>query len=218
MRIEPTFSPAKEQLKTIEHESLSGNASPKTFGKRHRVSADASVSKDFFTKTNTSSPRPNFIERRSEPRNDNSFIGFLMTSGLPIKSIAAVFTIALALPMTFIAITERQSDDGIDYMTTASISKEAGFDIKDVSMTKLMKSSSTIITVYGRLENSSGKNKALKPLWVTLYDKDRKIVQSWQHRIAKAIIKDGHKFRFMTSAIDYSGDAKHVTVSTTAPK
>ncbi len=222
MRIEPTFSPPKKSTKlsvsTIEHEPLGYNGPSKPFGKRQKTSADASVSKDFFTKKTSQTIDRDFVERRSEPRDDNSFLGFLVTSGLPIKSVAAVFAIALAIPMSFVAITERQHDDGIDRITTASINKEAGFEISDVSMTKLMKSNSTIVSVFGRLENNSTSNKSLKPLWVTLYNADGKVVQSWQHRIKKASIKTGQKFRFMTSAIDYSGEAKHVTVSTTPQK
>lgn len=222
MRIEPTFSPAektsKASITTIEHEPLGNSGPTKTFGKRQKTKADASVSKDFFAKRTSSSTERQVGERRLNDDTTDGFLEFLLTSGLPIRALAAVFAIALMVPMTFIAITERQSHDGIDRITTASINKEAGFEINDVSMTKLIKSQETIVSVYGRVENNSADNRPLKPLWITLYDKDGRVVQSWRHQIKKPMINSGQTFRFMTSAIDYSGKAKQVTVSTTQKK
>ncbi|MGB7287814.1 MAG: hypothetical protein WBC71_12855 [Salaquimonas sp.] len=206
----------KDSIITIDHEPEPSQAKP--FGKRRKVSADASVTKDFFSKEPV---RPNSEPLRRTTfaqQSNSSFLDFLLTSGLPLKSIAAVFAIALVLPTTFIAISERDTDNGIDLITTASIRKIPGFEISDVSMTRLIKNNETVVSVFGRLANNSSSEKSMMPLWVTLYDDNGKIVQSWQHRIKKNKIDKDQNFRFMTSAIDYSGKARNATVTTSPQK
>ncbi len=210
---------ANTQARTIDHEPLSDNTDAPVFGKRTRATAGQSVTRDFFTRTSTNLPArklPHASARTQEESDNSTLFVRLRDLDWPLKYLAFTFLIALALPMTLISITERiphwMGTEGVDTMTTSSISPNAGVSVSDVSMTRIIKNSTSLVSVYGRISYAAGPSKTLKPLLVTLYDKDGKTLQSWLHTIPIGKIRSKQNFRFITSAIDYSGNAETVSV------
>lgn len=223
-------SRGRSDIITIDHEpDAAKSAGPrKQFGLRNRARPEASVSRDFFSTPPASAGRePLRRPLRNEyrpvdsnartPVDDGAFLGFLMTSGLPIRSLMAVLVIAVAVPATFVTITENLPASGIDPMTTASVNRSEGIAINDISMTRIMKTGSSVVSVFGNVENNTTANRPLVPLWITLVDEEGNTVQSWRHRLGRAAIRGGQNFRFMTSAIDYTGRARDVRVSLVPP-
>lgn len=202
-----------EPLSTARNNHPSDPDTKPVFGKRNTKTARPAVTRDFFSSPpNSAFKAEKFEDGRFETENhDFSFKNVLST--LPVKTLAAVLTIAIGLPMTFIAISEWRPGNNIDPITTASVSIIDGLEISDVSLTRVLHQDLSVATVFGKVSNPDGSGKPLLPLVITLYDADGKPVQSWQHRIGKAEILPNQNYRFMTSAIDYSGSSRTVRVT-----
>lgn len=135
---------------------------------------------------------------------------------VPYSALAAVFALAFAIPMGFIWLTEQASGPGIDTMTTASVSAAEGLAVRDVSMTRILKNGTFVVTVSGRVSNTANERKSLLPLTISLIDENGVEVQSWRHRAGTGVVKPDGSLFFNTSAIDFSGRARtaHVTART----
>ena len=219
MRNPPAKTPANSQMRTIDHEPLSDNTDAPVFGKRTRATAGQSVTRDFFTRTSTNLPTrklPHISAGTPEDGDNSPLYVRLRDLNWPLKYLALTFLLALALPMTLISVTERiphwLGTEGVDTMTTSSISPNADVSVSDVSMTRIIKNTTSLVSVHGRISYAAGPSKTLKPLLVTLYDKNGKTIQSWLHRIPMGKTGSKQNFRFITSAIDYSGNAETVSV------
>lgn len=128
-----------------------------------------------------------------------------------IAGVVAVFTLAVTIPTGFIAMTENLEQAAIDPVTTASINPASGLGklaVTDVSMTRIVKSGSSVVTVFGEIRNTAGENQTPGDVVVQLLDGNGRIVQSWQHRTGAGSIKPDGKLRFVTSSIDVSGRAR----------
>ena len=202
-----------EPLNTTSNDQNSDFDQKPVFGKRNSNQARPAVTKDFFSTPPNSSFKANRLNEDDLDVRSHEFSFANVLSTLPVKTLAAVLTIAIGLPMAFIAISERTSGDNIDPITTASVSMINGLEISDVSLTRVLHQDSSVATVFGKVSNPDGSDKPLRPLVMTLYDKDGKPVQSWQHRIGKTEIQPNQNYRFMTSAIDYSGNGRTVRVT-----
>ena len=207
----------RQPTRTIDHEPLEQHRSGTVFGKRRPAGAKPAVTRDFFnTPPNTSFRSAHYGMAGTENQADEADNGFTfrgMASLLPVKALAAVVAIAVVLPVAIITVSEQQFNSGIDPMTTASIAPANGLEISDVSLSRVLRQDTSVATIFGQVSNPLDSSKPLGPLVVSLYDREGKLVQSWQHRIAQASIGSGQVFRFMTSAIDYSGEAHTVRVS-----
>jgi hypothetical protein len=136
-------------------------------------------------------------------------------SALPLRTLAAVFAIAFAVPTAFVVYTERQPSTDIDPVTTASISPDQAASpvgVSQITMTKLLKNGISVISVNGKIENRSQAAVKLPELEIVLYDETGRNIQSWFHRMGISEIKPHQTFRFMSSAIDITGTAKTVKV------
>lgn len=137
-------------------------------------------------------------------------------AGIPLASIAAVIGLAFAIPLGFIYATENlggfSQGASIDPMTTASIRTADGLEVRDVSMTRILKNGTFVVTIHGQIANLSSKPATLMPLTISLQDGDGNEVQSWRHRVGKSELDKASKIHFMASAIDFSGKAKTARV------
>lgn len=226
---------SKKPVRIIDHEPLDrfgANVEAPIFGKRGHAS------------TNPNSPHPSrpyasngiseyFINRVNEQQAKNSEV--LNRSAIrdteavrdddeermdvPWASLAAVAALAFAIPLGLIYFTENMTGTAIDPITTASLRTADGLEVRDVSMTRLLKNGTFVVTINGRIANLSSKSKSLMPLTISLLDDQGREVQSWRHRIGKSSLDPSSTLRFMTSAIDFSGTAKtaHVKASTVKP-
>ncbi len=136
---------------------------------------------------------------------------------VPYTTLAAVFTLAVALPIGFIWFTEQAGRLDIDPMTTASVSAAQGLFVRDITMTRILKNGTFVVTVTGKITNRAGQSRSLLPLTISLMDEDGKEVQSWRHRTGAGIVKADDSIYFRTSSIDFSGRAEtaHVTAQVT---
>jgi hypothetical protein len=179
------------------------------FGKRRKTAAPSSaITGTFFEPSGLESGFRKQKIRYLSP-------GHTVSSRLPLRTLAAVFTIAFALPATFVTLSERQLRSDIDPITTASI--DAGSDqlpirVSDVTITKILKSGTSVITVFGKVQNRSKAEVRLHELEIVLLDETGRNIQSWFHRMGKSSIGSDQTFRFMSSAIDITGDAKSAVV------
>lgn len=207
----------RQPTRIIDHEPLEQPQSGTVFGKRRPAGAKPAVTRDFFnTPPNTSFRSAHKGVADIEPYKDEAVDGFTfsrMASLLPVKVLAAVVVIAVILPVAIISVSEQLFNSGIDPMTTASIASSNGLEISDVSLSRVIRQDTSVATIFGQVSNPHDNGKPLGPLVISLYDSEGKLVQSWQHRIGQASIGSGQVFRFMTSAIDYSGEAHTVRVS-----
>lgn len=222
-----------QQIRTIDHEPLSadfgkGSAASgrdltrleerATENDGRRASFSGSIRKtsaitgDFFT------PRPPKEKNWSSAAPMS--IRDLSTSVPLTRTIAAVvsvFTLAITIPTGFIAMTESIEQTAIDPVTTASINIGAGsgqLAVSDVSMTRIMKSGSTVVTIFGEIRNTAGISQTPGDVVIQLQDENGQVVQSWQHRTGAGSIKPDGKLRFITSSIDVSGRARSVVAYT----
>ena len=207
-------------IRTIDHEPLStGSASP---AGRSLATLDDAVS------SANSRTRPGFSGRMRLPSavtgdffatrpSDTPMMTRDLSTSVPLtRTIAAVvsaFTLAVTIPTGFIAMTESIEQAAIDPITTASIGASAGSDelaVSDVSMTRIMKSGSTVVTVFGEIRNTAKTSQTPGDVVIQLQDESGRVVQSWQHRTGASSIKPEGKLRFVTSSIDVSGRARAV--------
>jgi len=138
------------------------------------------------------------------------------TSRIPVGILATVAILAFAVPVGFVFFTERMTGPEIDPMTTASIDAADGISVQDVSMTRMLKNGTFVVTINGKVSNYGTSGKSLRPLIITLRDENGREVQSWRHRLGKSQLDNDATLHFRTSAIDYSGAAKsaHVVART----
>ena len=222
-----------QQIRTIDHEPLptdlkKGSAAsgrnlarldentPENSRRKSAFSGSTrktgAITGDFFT------PRPS--DGRSWSSGAPMSIRDLSTSVPLTRTIAAVvsvFTLAITIPTGFIAMTESMEQTAIDPVTTASINTTAGsgqLAVSDVSMTRIMKSGSTVVTIFGEIRNTAGVSQTPGDVTIQLQDENGHVVQSWQHRTGAGSIKPDGKLRFMTSSIDASGRARSVVAFT----
>jgi len=180
-----------------------------TFGKRqtHKMPSSA-VTDTFFTSGGEDSDFKKRKIRRVTPDAPGK-------QRLPMGSLAAALTIAFALPSAFIYYTEKHGFSNIDPITTASIGSPSDLGairISKVGMTKMLKNGTHVITAYGTVENRTGKEENLPELEIILLDESGRNIQSWVHPMDKKQIGSDQTFRFISSAIDITGDAKTVIV------
>lgn len=227
----------RQQIRTIDHEPLSTEfrqdstagrnlapteeAPPSHSGGRYRkpgfsASTRSAVTGDFFT---ARSPGRS-SDSRDWPSNTPMAARDLSTS-VPltrtIAAVVAVFTLAITIPSGFIAMTESIEQAAIDPVTTASIgtaARSGQLAVSDISMTRIMKSGSTVVTVFGEIRNTAGVSQIPGDVVIQLQDENGHVVQSWQHRTGAGSIKPDGKLRFMTSSIDASGRARSVVAFT----
>lgn len=211
----------RQQITTIDHEPLStrdrrdlapeerypakseGDGWSKQRSPGFSTGARSAVTGDFFT------PRP--PDRLSDGPMATGDLSTSVPLTRTIAAVVTVFTLAITIPSGFIAMTERVEQAAIDPVTTASIGSAARsgqLAVSDVSMTRIMKSGSTVVTVFGEIRNTAGASQAPGDVIIQLLDEDGHVVQSWQHRTGAGTIKPSGKLRFMTSSIDASGRAR----------
>lgn len=218
------FSRQSSKVTVIDHEPSSHHAvrrsSQPPYSHRHDSQVEASrpedrkrrpdaVTADFFARMRHQEPDNLPVEPPAWP----SF-------GRPLIAAAIAFTAAVTVPTGFIAMTESLSFPAIDPFTTASTGSSpslTGLEVSDVSMTRMIKSGESIVTVFGEVTNNTGRDVVPGEIVIQLVDDGGDVVQSWHHRTGSAGLKAGRKLRFMTSAIDVSGNARTVLATARTP-
>lgn len=223
----------RQQIRTIDHEPLSADLKKgSATGGRDLACLEESPSKNSRRKSGfsgnfrkTSAITGDFFTPRSSDEKSWSSstpmsIRDLSTSVPLTRTIAAVvsvFTLAITIPTGFIAMTESMEQAAIDPVTTASIdpgSRSGELAVSDVSMTRIMKSGSTVVTIFGEIRNTATVSQTPGDVVIQLQDENGHVVQSWQHRTGAGSIKPDGKLRFITSSIDASGRARSVVAFT----
>ena len=227
----------RQQIRTIDHEPLSTGSRQDSAAGRDLVAAEelqpshansryhrpgvstgmrSAVTGDFFTAQSTghsSGSRDWPSGKPAGARDLSTSVPLTRT----IAAVVAVFTLAITIPSGFIAMTEGFEQAAIDPVTTASIgtsAKSGHLAVSDISMTRIMKSGSTVVTVFGEIRNTAGVSQTPGDVVIQLQDENGHVVQSWQHRTGAGSIKPDGKLRFMTSSIDASGRARSVVAFT----
>lgn len=151
--------------------------------------------------------------RRLKPDSPNLEINNLKPT-IPFGTLAAVFTLAVTIPIGFIQFSETRLNSNIDPITTASISKNNDITIEDVSMTRILRNGTFVVSVHGKIRNLSQTKQHAGEIIISLLNKDGREIQSWRHKTGIASIAKDQSIRFITSAIDITGNAKSVSVKT----
>lgn len=214
MKTLPAESAAR-RITVIEHEPLGGDAAQTEpslggDGYSYRLPVRASaITGDFFS-------RQQHSDRPGPASSNEEWPSF----AIPVAALGLAFTLAVTIPTGFIALSEHINEPVIDPVATASIGRggraDVALDVSDLSMTRMLKSGTAAVTVFGSIENRSSASVLPGEVVIQLLDSNGDLLQSWRHRTGAAQIAPGKSLRFMTSAIDVTGKAESVVARATA--
>lgn len=201
-------------VRIIDHEPLENRGTfGRPFGRRQGTAAKRDDRQDdtLSPVSDTAGSARGFFSFRYEDNATEQESGMISRSW---KAIAACLFIFLAGPAIFMSLVEQlHGFRGIDPMTTASIPAGSGFSVANIEMSQIFRNGATVVTIRGGVTNTDLKARPIPELVITLYDEKNRKLQRWHHRPGIGKLDARDKFRFITSAIDTSGRAKHVTVT-----
>ncbi|MCB1387506.1 MAG: hypothetical protein KDJ80_16345 [Nitratireductor sp.] len=128
--------------------------------------------------------------------------------------------LAFILPAAVIALSQWRGLADVDPVVTASIGDGVHdrLTVDDLSMVRVYKGGDSVVTVYGEVANKGRSAVMPGEVIIRLRRADGSVAQSWHHRPGGRMLAPGETLRFITSAIDVSGDAKSVSADARAIK